>query len=527
VATGWYCIEDEVEEMQYSLEYATLICDVSEEPCVERIEWSQEVAESNCPDGYGSGGDKGWESAKVCPVPIRLEDGFYERADTLYQASFNRSLANHIFWSCSAICVYDIENEGVVYQWKSGCWEMQTDWSCITVHTREYAWALNYISDRVCPIETETPAPTPFTCVEREQEWSPEIAQAICADDYMGSTVKGFDATVCAGYEDHQYRLDHSLANRVFLTCDAWCVYDIYKSGYEAFIWKNSDECWKPVTFGLCIEGYPAHREKMTDYIQNTLCESATPEPTEEPTCNPQVEWSESLMDDYCTVGQTGSTYKHYSDVDRAAVPCSGYEDHEDELLKSLAMRLFKVCSSWCVYDYYSNALLAWKWSSSGECWELQTWGGCHWDYTNLSNQPEWEFALDFVTLSCTLSPTMSPTGCMPYYTWDEDRAGELCPDMSSIVADKSFGVQACDTSMQDKLEKSLANNFYTQCSSWCVYDFDTVINNILTDSSEYGGFIWKNTCWKWVTDWHCFTDSAQEFEDVTLRAEEHCDAQN
>jgi len=402
VATAWYCIDDEVDAMESAHEKAATLCE-HEEACVERVGWTKEVAESNCPDG-DSGRDKGWGTAKVCPELVRLDDGFFTSADVLYEESFNRSLANHIFRSCSSKCVYDIENKGVVYQWKGDCWEMQTDWACITVHTSEHFWALNYMEESLCPIETQAPVPSP--CVEVEQDWNEEIALAICGYDDMGSTNKGSTATVCSGYEEYQYRLNHSLANRAFLKCDAWCVYDIYKSGSEAFIWKDKDgyECWKPVTTGLCIEGNSKHREVITDYIENTLCELSE-------------------------------------------------------------------------------------------------------------------------------APSLSPTGCMPYYTWNEDRAEELCPSTSDYLADKSHGVKVCNdadsVTRQANLTESLANNFYASCASWCVYDFGTVLNNILTNSNDYGGYIWTTNCWKWVTGWHCFTTSLGEFNEVSLRAEGLCVAQN
>jgi len=278
---------------------------------------------------------------------------------------------------------------------------MQTEWACITVHVNEYNWAMKYLTDRVCSITTPAPVTTP--CVEREQDWTSEIADQICPADAMGATNKGVDAIVCTGYEDYQYRLDNSLANRAFLTCDSWCVYDIYKKGYEAFIWNKAGTCYKPVTKGLCIGTKSRHREQMTDYIENILCESTTPEPTEAPTYH-----------------------------------------------------------------------------------------------------------------------------CLPLYTWDEDRAEELCPSLEDLVPDRSFGAAVCDddTSLtkQANLEKSLANDFSIQCSSWCVYDYDTIMNNIKNDSAEYGGFIWKNTCWKWVTDWACFTSHLYEFDAVSLRALDQCE---
>jgi len=525
VATGYYCVDDEVDVMLQSHQQAANLC-LEETPCVERVAWSPEVAESNCPE-Y-SNGDKGWGTAKVCPKLERRYDGFYDRADLLFQARFNLSLANHIFWSCTASCIYDIDDDGIAYQWKDDCWEMQTKYACFTIQKSPYAWALEYVEDRVCPSDENitTPAPTPFECVPRQHEWNEEIALSTCGYEYMGVTDKSSNATVCASYEDYQYRLDKSLANRVFHDCDAWCVYDIYKNAEEAFIWENGDDeqCYRPVTSGLCINTLYTSRLEMVNYVENILCESNTGEPTEAPTCIEQKEWSEDLMDEHCSVLDTGATYKHYpSAIGRAPVPCEGLEDSEEDLLKSLAMRMYDDCSSWCVYDYYSNALLAWKWSNSRKCWDLKSWGSCHWDYSKKENQTDWENAKKAILGMCTHAPTTSPTACMPYYDWNVARAEELCSSGTYGDADKSYGVQVCDDEKsvvkQASLEKSLANKFYDTCSSWCVYDYDTILNNTRTNSSDHGGFIWKSDCWKWVTKYTCFVANIGEFEKLSLLA--------
>jgi len=146
-------------------------------------------------------------------------------------------------------------------------------------------------------------------------------------------------------------------------------------------------------------------------------------------------------------------------------------------------------------------------------------------------NQTAWNDAKLATTLMCTYSPTQSPTDCVPLYTWDEGRAEELCPSGEDLEAVKSFTVRVCDDdsslTKQANLEKSLANKFFNKCSSWCVYDYDTIMNNINNDSAEYGGFIWKSTCWKWVTGYACFTSSLREFEAISLRALDQCEAQN
>jgi len=500
------------------------------EACVERVAWTPEVAESNCPDGYF--GDKGYGTAKICPDLLRRKDGFFDRADILYEASFNLSLANHLFRSCYAKCLYDINNEGVVYQWKGDCWKMQTKWACVSVHVNEYVWATEYISKRLCPakptMKVPTPAPTPFVCVERQTVWNEEIALKACPYELMGSTNKGASAVTCEGYEDYQYRLNRSLANRMFLECYNWCVYDIYKKADAAFIWSNSKKCWKPVTRGLCISTLTNSRREMKDYVENVLCASTTGEPTEAPTCFEQREWDENAMNDLCDEDETGSTFKHYSNSDRAAVACADYKANEADLFKSLAMRLFADCSAWCVYDYASMARLAWKWSNSGKCWKLASMGTCHYDYQKKENNTDWLHAMEQMENVCTYSPTMSPTDCTPYYNWTEERAEDLCPSTEDYgPADKSYGVQVCEDSAdkQASLEKTLANNFFTKCGSWCLYDYDTIMNSHRSPTST-GGFIWKDTCWKWVTGYTCFVQSAADFEKIREKAKDQCDLQ-
>lgn len=255
--------------MDLSHAYAATLCETTL-PCVEIIEWDPHVATENCPDGYGGRSHKRWEVNKVCPTNVRLDDGFYETADIVYGASFNRSLANHIFRSCTAKCVYDIENEEVSYRWTGGnCWEVQKKEDCIKGSTKDYHWASDYVNERVCHINPHPQPPTP--CIERETEWTDEISQAICSSDDMGWTNKGANATVCAGFEDYQYRFNISLANRAFLQCDSQCVYDISEIGF-AFFWTNRKSCWKPTSKGLCISR-KSQLEKITDYIEKTLCE--------------------------------------------------------------------------------------------------------------------------------------------------------------------------------------------------------------------------------------------------------------
>lgn len=64
------------------------------------------------------------------------------------------------------------------------------------------------------------------------------------------------------------------------------------------------------------------------------------------------------------------------------------------------------------------------------------------------------------------------------------------------------------DSERQSQLEKSLANQLYQACNSWCVYNWDTLM------AGEIGGYIWnnQNKCYKWVTGGACFNAYAAEY---------------
>jgi len=375
----------------------------------------------------------------------------------------------------------------------------------------------------------------------------------LCTIAETGATYKHYDAVgraavPCEGYEDSQADLLQSLALELYISCNAWCVYDYASSGELAWNWNNNDLCWNLLEWGACHFDYTNNVnsrewEIMKERI-NAFC-TLSPTisfPTMAPSCIPHQEWSADLMDELCTIAESGATYKHHEAVDRAAVPCEGHEDSEANLLESLALELYQSCSAWCVYDYASGGDLAWSWNNADLCWDLLHWGGCHFDYTNKVNNSEWELAKERISAICSISPTVlptissptsTPTTCVPYYHWSQERATELCSDSAYGQADKSFGASVCSdadsNTKQELLEETLANQFYRTCSSWCLYNYQTLIKNVQLGSNDQAGFIWNNsdTCWKWVTTGHaCFTSHENEFEEIMSFAGANCLAQ-
>jgi len=123
-----------------------------------------------------------------------------------------------------------------------------------------------------------------------------------------------------------------------------------------------------------------------------------------------------------------------------------------------------------------------------------------------------------------TSNPTKStyqPTsGCIEYKTWDEFTARENCPKSQWGLTKKGYGSMiACDSDLQAKLEESAANQLYEQCSSWCIYDYDGLLEG------RQAGYIWrKEGCWKAVTKYHCFRGHPYEvFEELLVHTASIC----
>lgn len=258
----------------------------------------------------------------------------------------------------------------------------------------------------------------------------------------------------------------------------------------------------------------------MTDYVDNVLCDSDTPEPTSQPTCVSELEYSEDLMDKLCSVDATGLTFKHYDSINRAPVSCSGILEDTLDLRKSLANQLFDNCGAWCVFDWNTQALEAWFWEKSQFCWKRKSYGFCFYDYVAKTSTQIVADALAKLASICDIDTS----ACYKEHEWTKARAEVLCSSLSYGHTNKSYsGAHVCsdDSDEQIKLGKSLANSLYDSCSSWCVYDWDTLISDI----DDAGGYKWDNSgkCYRWVTDGSCFARHGVEYEAVRAYILETC----
>jgi len=99
---------------------------------------------------------------------------------------------------------------------------------------------------------------------------------------------------------------------------------------------------------------------------------------------------------------------------------------------------------------------------------------------------------------------------------WTQEKATRNC---KAKFANKAFGVRACPGRYQNRLEKSLANKFFSGCRSRCVYDIESMI----TDAK--GAFVYKKKkkCWRFVKKGKCF--KLNSYGKVIQRAKKMCPA--
>jgi len=110
-------------------------------------------------------------------------------------------------------------------------------------------------------------------------------------------------------------------------------------------------------------------------------------------------------------------------------------------------------------------------------------------------------------TAQPTGSPTNQPTGIptgspspQPSYSqtrcnvWTEEVARKNCP---VCYFSKTFGIKACSSSYQKRLEVSLANQLYGTCRSKCVYDYDNLKGAFF--------YVRGRKCYRYETKGRCF----------------------
>jgi len=128
-----------------------------------------------------------------------------------------------------------------------------------------------------------------------------------------------------------------------------------------------------------------------------------------------------------------------------------------------------------------------------------------------------WYFPLSVLSKCQTPSPTEEPTSpptCIEKQIWTEQIAGNNCPASFTTMI---FGIKACKSSYQERLEFSLANQLYEGCGARCVYDYDMIIND------NKGAFVYRKRkkCYRYTTKRGCFKN--KKYDRAVERAKKLC----
>jgi len=121
------------------------------------------------------------------------------------------------------------------------------------------------------------------------------------------------------------------------------------------------------------------------------------------------------------------------------------------------------------------------------------------------------DFPTAYPTSNPTVAPTSEPTDaptCIKYETWTNITANDICPNGSWGNTDKGYGsMVACDSNLQAKLEESAANRLFHLCSSYCIYDYHSLL------AQQQAAYIWKSSqqCYLAVDRWTCFSGHAYQ----------------
>jgi len=130
----------------------------------------------------------------------------------------------------------------------------------------------------------------------------------------------------------------------------------------------------------------------------------------------------------------------------------------------------------------------------------------------------------DLPTLSPTPTPTDLPTApptpesCIKKRKWTKEIAGEIarkkCPSRFKKIF---FGVKACKSRLQKRLNVSMANQLFGSCKDKCVYDYKAII------AGRRGAFMYieKTKCYKYYSHKRLRCFSHKRFRNVYSQAVE------
>jgi len=274
--------------------------------------------------------------------------------------------------------------------------------------------------------------------------------QEACVDAYPP---KGRSATVCANAsEDHFQRFRLSLANKMYLGCSSWCVYDITDDADTAYMWNSMNECWEPAREWLCFAAEDERRNvqsrmrKICQHKYHSTCEENN-EPIDNDSENGQciqlhdidavnepARYNRMLR---CKCHEEGEN--SVIRLDRTAVHCNEESWSETSIRIELALLngMFLSCENWCLFDIFQPNTRYWTWNPWGECWDDNPLKESVCDTIVAKYGEEIQFALERANSFC--SPLVAPSRVN--FFWSVGGPGMTC---TATCAQVDGGVAQC-----------------------------------------------------------------------------------
>lgn len=255
-----------------------------------------------------------------------------------------RALANGMYNHCDAWCLYDWESpDKISYHWNNGkkCFEFGAG-GC--QGNKEQPLVVAH-KDIVCEAEKMcTPVAPMLTEV---------VMQRYCDALVTGGVDRSPKAKGC--HQSYTPYVQRSLANKMFSSCGAFCLYDYDLPDSVAYSWNSDIQCWQRGSG--CLGNSD---QKMAVERKATFCEAEL--------CIPvQSVLSVTVMESYCTSLPGAVDFSGHAKTCESRL--------SPKVHKALANKMFTDCNSDCVFDFDEPDQVSYKWSTAGKCWKTATCG--------------------------------------------------------------------------------------------------------------------------------------------------------
>lgn len=185
--------------------------------------------------------------------------------------------------------------------------------------------------------------------------------------------------------EDLYQRFVLSVANRMYIGCSSWCVYDITDDAFTAFMWIYEDQCWLHTHEWLCFEAEderqevrkrmrkvcpgefkPSCENDASDLLEHDLTDNNCIALHRIDAVNEPDHYNRRLRC-RCSLNGENTVIRRA----RTAVHCTEdrWSENSIRIEMSLLNGMYQTCENWCLFDLWEPNTRYWAWDPWNECW--------------------------------------------------------------------------------------------------------------------------------------------------------------